>query len=620
MARKTIKKTIRVFGQDVESVEQHYLGNAALPVHAEYSYTPKMLEALQKCKEDVCYFAENFFTIIDKTVRKKIPLRDYQRRALKKMQTEKRLIMLTSRQCGKTTLMTIYALWLAMFYPDQTIRIVANNLLRALEDLSRIRLAYEEMDNWVKQTVEEGSWNKGSIKFANGSTIAALATSGNSGRGDSISCILLDELAFVEEGIAQEFWRSVGPTLSANPNAQMFIASTPKGEGNLLWDLCTKSDAGDNDFIVERVYWYDIPGRDEAWKAKTLKNDCNGDINYFEQEYECRFLGSSNSPFPQEVFDRLNKLTRPPLETLDDSRLSIWKYPENNRVYTIGVDVAEGIGKDYSVIEVFDVTNLEKVEQCACYHSNTINTVDFLKKILEVAGMYGNPVLSVERNSCGVDICNRLALDYSYPHLVNHGSGKSASSANFRWGVINSTITRFSAIMNMKHWLSDSGKVIIYDERFVAELRNFEVNKTTNKWAAAPGFHDDIIMSTCWALNVLHKDLVEKQFIVEKWRDDNRAIPARIINKFRYHIDEEMSKRLMVTKYGNGKYYRLPVALFGTQEEGLLTREKELEEKKKQVGEWICFMNEGVPIDYGQNTQFTPLYGMGQSAMPKWGW
>ena len=172
----------------------------------------------------------------------------------------------------------------------------------------------------------------------------------------------------------------------------------------------------------------------------------------------------------------------------------------------------------------------------------------------------------------------------------------------------------------MKHWLSDSGKVIIYDERFVAELRNFEVNKTTNKWAAAPGFHDDIIMSTCWALNVLHKDLVEKQFIVEKWRDDNRAIPARIINKFRYHIDEEMSKRLLVTKYGNGKYYRLPVALFGTQEEGLLTREKELEEKKKQVGEWICFMNEGVPIDYGQNTQFTPLYGMNQPAMPKWGW
>ena len=608
MPRKTVKTTIRVFGDNVEAVEQHYLGNSALPIHAEYSYTTKMQEALKKCKEDVCYFAENFFTIIDQSVRKVIPLRDYQRRILTKMQHEKRLIMLTSRQCGKTTLMTIYALWLAMFYSDQTIRIVANNLNRALEDLSRIRLAYEDMDNWVKQTVAEGSWNKGSIKFANGSTIAALATSGNSGRGDTISCILLDELAFVEEGIAQEFWRSVGPTLSANPNAQMFISSTPKGEGNLLWDLCTKSDAGENDYVVERVYWHDIPGRDEVWKAKTLKNDCNGDINYFEQEYECRFLGSSNSPFPQEVFDRLNKLTRPPIETLDDGRLSIWKYPENNRVYSIGVDVAEGIGKDYSVIEVFDLTNLDKVEQCACYYCNTINTLDFLKKILEVADMYGNPVLSIERNSCGVDICNRIALDYNYPRMVNHGTTKHGSSANFRWGVINSTNTRFPAIMNLKLWLSDSHKVIIYDERFVSELRNFEVNKTTHKWSAAPGFHDDIIMSTVWALNVLHKDLVEKQFIVEKWREDNKTVPARIINRFRYHIDEEMSKRLIVSKYGNNKFQRMPVALFGTQEEGMIFREKELEEKKKQVGEWICFLNERVPLSFGNN-QPMPFFG-----------
>ena len=97
MARKTVKTTIKVFDEDVVSVEQHYLGNAALPVHAEYSYTAKMQEALKKCKEDVCYFAENFFTIIDQSVRKIIPLRDYQRRILKKMQTEKRLVMLTSR-------------------------------------------------------------------------------------------------------------------------------------------------------------------------------------------------------------------------------------------------------------------------------------------------------------------------------------------------------------------------------------------------------------------------------------------------------------------------------------------------------------------------------------------
>lgn len=601
MPRRTVKKNITVFGENVRAEEQYYRGDESLPVLAKYSYTDKMVEALDKCKEDVCYFAENFFTIIDKTVRKKIPLRDYQRRALKKMQTEKRLILLTSRQCGKTTLMTIYALWLAMFFPDQTIRIVAHIKERALEDLNRIHLAYQEMDNWVKQPVEEGSWNKGSIKFANGSTISALATSGNSGRGDSISCILLDELAFVEEGIAQEFWRSVGPTLSSNPNAQMFIASTPKGQGNLLWDLCSKSDKGENDYVVERVYWYDIPGRDEKWKADALKNDCNGDINYFEQEYECRFLGSSNSPFPQEVFDRLNKYIRPPQESLDGGCLSVWKYPENNRVYSIGVDPADGVGRDYSVIEVFDLTNLEKIEQCACYRNNTINTMDFLKKVLEIADMYGNPVLSIERNGCGVDLCNRIALDYNYPHLVNHGSTKNGPGGHFKWGIVNSTATRYPAVINLKHWLSDAHKVIIYDEVFVEELRNFEINTKTGKWAAANGCHDDVIFATVWALNVLHKDLVEKQFVVERWQEDNKTIPARIINRFKYHIDEFLSKKLISAKYGDAKFYRMPVALFGMTEEGMYTKEKELEKKKKEVGEWICFLEEGTPIGGPQN-------------------
>ena len=607
MPRKTYKHTIKVYGKDVHAEEQFYRGDRSLPVKAEYEYTDEMQEALRRCKEDVCYFAENFFTIIDKTERKKIPLRDYQRRALTKMQHEKRLIMLTSRQCGKTTLMTIYALWLAMFFPDQTIRIVANIKDRAQEDLNRIHLAYQEMDNWVKQTVEEGSWNKGSIKFSNGSTIAALATSANSARGDTISCILLDELAFVEEGIAQEFWRSVGPTLSSNPNAQMFIASTPKGEGNLLWDLCTKSDKGENDYVVERVYWHDIPGRDDSWKEKTLKNECNGDINYFEQEYECRFLGSSNSPFPQEVFDRLNKMTRPPQESLDKGAFSVWKFPENNRVYTIGVDVAEGIGKDYSVIEVFDLTDLSKIEQCACYRSNTINTVDFLKKILEIADMYGNPVLSIERNGCGVDICNRIALDYNYPHLVNHGSTRTGIGGHFKWGIVNSTATRYPAVINMKHWLSDENHVVIYDENFVQELRSFEVNVKTGKWGAATGFHDDIIMATVWALNVLHKDLVEKQFIVERWAENNRTIPARISNRFKYHIDEFLSKKLISAKYGDAKFLRMPVALFGMTEEGMLTKEKELERKKKEVGEWICFLEEGTPLG-----KSSPYFGMPQ--------
>lgn len=599
MGRK-VKKTIRVFNENVEAEEQYYLGNEALPTFAQYTYTQKMADALKRCKDDICYFAEHFFTIIDKTVRKKIPLREYQKRVLLKMQQEKRLIMLTSRQCGKTTLMTIYALWLAMFFPDQAIRIIANKRDRAIDDLDRIHLAYEEMENWVKQPVEEGTWNKGSIKFANGSVITALATSASSARGDTISCILLDELGFVEENIAQEFWRSVGPTLSSNPEAQMFIASTPKGEGNLLWDLCTKSDKGENDYVVERIYWYEIPGRDNAWKEQVLKNDCNGDINYFEQEYECRFLGSTNSPFEQRVFDRLGDLACPPKDVVDNGRFSIWRYPENARVYSIGVDVAEGIGQDYSVIQVMDLTDLTHIEQCACFRDNKTNPTDFSLKVAEIAEMYGNPVLSVERNSCGVEVCNKMAIDFNYPRFVNWGLSnnlkrqlKNGVKDTFRYGVICTQNTRRPAVTNLKYWLADKSYVYLYDERFLAELRNFEIHKTTHRWAAAPGFHDDIIMATTWALNVLHSRLVETEFIVEKWDINNPAVPAQIANRFSYKID----KNELATKFGRQRGFQAnyPVMAFGFRDQDYEQQQRFAEARKAGIP-WSCFLYDGEPL------------------------
>lgn len=601
MARRTYKRKVRVFDSDIIAEEKYYLGNNTLPTkESRYEWTAEMVEALNRCKEDVIYFAENFFTIIDPTdlKRKHIPLRSYQRRFLRTMQKNKRVIMLTSRQCGKTTMMTIYALWLAMFYPNQTIRLVAHAKDRALENLSRVALAYTEMDNWIKQPVEEGAWNKGSIKFANGSSITALATSGSSGRGDTVSCMLLDELGFVEEHIAQEFWRSVGPALSANPNSQMFIASTPNGIGNLLWKLCDDSDKGKSEYIVDRVYWWDIPGRDEAWKQRTLANDCAGDIDYFEQEYECRFLGASQSPFAAKLFERLENEVKEPIETLDDGALKIWQYPQNDRVYSIGVDVAEGLGQDASVIQVFDLTDLSKIEQVATYWNNQIDPIRFTEKILRIAEMYGRPLLSVERNGCGTDLCNRIALDNNYPRFVNHGAGKSYRTQNFRWGIISNQATKSNAVVNMKFWLTDNDRVHIYDKRFVEELRHFTRNKN-NKWEAATGYHDDIVMSVAWALNVLHRDLIEDQFIVSA-RDANN-IPIKVYNKFRYSVDEAEYKKLLTVQFGKPEW-RMPVIVYGRQtvaERLMPMTEREKAKYQQENGDWLCFANPGTIIDPG---------------------
>lgn len=255
-----------------------------------------------------------------------------------------------------TTIMTIFALWQAMFKPDQNIIICAHVGKGASMIFQRIKFAYEQMDNWVKELIVE--YNKSSITFANGSIIFTGATTMNALRGNSATCVILDEFAFVDPQVADPFLTTIQPILSTNPNGKLFISSTPNGVGNLFWRIVTGAEKGETDWKLVTVDWRCIPGRDEAWKQAQIKNEYRGDANKFLQEYECKFLGAADSPFPPESFDFVQECVESPLRLDMDGRLKVWEEPANGRVYGIGVDVAEGVGQDSSVITVLDFTDL----------------------------------------------------------------------------------------------------------------------------------------------------------------------------------------------------------------------------------------------------------------------
>lgn len=712
MARRTTHKVEKVFGENVTMKEQYYLGNAALPTSAsQYEYTPQMISAMKRSMTDIHYFAENFFTIINKDRKRvHIELRPYQNRILKTMRDENRVIMLTSRQIGKcvssdtkitvrhkitkvimeieigrffniqknsgikpiptnslkfierynaskwqvksdqgwsniksinktipyerftvtfesgkkllcadnhilitagkkeifakdakgqyiltengpdkvlrieptfitenmydlelsnntnhlyytngvlshnTTLMTIYALWLANFHPDQLIIILANKKEMAKEIFGRIKLAYMELPNWLKEPVD-GEWNEMSAKFTNGSRIITEATTKDAIRGQSApSCIILDEFAFVDDAIAKPFWATVMPTVSTSPNSKVFISTTANGKDNHFYDMVQRVLNKKSEFKLEYVYWYDVPGRDEEWKKKTIETDLNGDAEMFEQEYECKFLGAHSSPFPAYVFEQLEKDIKPPIEILYDGALSIWRRPELNRVYSMSVDVAEGIGKDASVIQIFDLTNLENIEQVAMYYSNTIDPTAFVPIIMRIAELYGFPVLSVERNGIGAEVCNRLYMDNNYPHFVSYGT----TGSRFRPGITSNTNSKSMGVLNMKTWLTKSPAVHIHDRRFSEELSHFQ-KKTNNVWAAERGYHDDVVMSVVWALNVLHRSIVETYYIVDRWTPNK--LPAIIHNKFLYKIDPNFISENMHEDIAG--YTHIPALLYG---------------------------------------------------------
>ena len=88
---------------------------------------------------------------------------------------------------SNTTVATIYALWVACFNKDKTILIVANKEDTAKEILLRIKMAYEQLPNWLKPGVEE--WAKTEVKFTNDSRISISTTSSSAARGLSINCV-----------------------------------------------------------------------------------------------------------------------------------------------------------------------------------------------------------------------------------------------------------------------------------------------------------------------------------------------------------------------------------------------------------------------------------------------
>lgn len=505
---------------------EHYLGNPNLPtVHSTFEYTPEMIKEIKKSSKDIIHFASTYFYIINiDEGRTCIDLHKCQKRVLKKMMASRFFILLASRQIGKTTLMTIYALWYVCFNEDQKVLIVANKEGTAKEIFSRIRLAYEELPNWLKPGVKE--YGKESMVLTNGSSIGISTTTGTAARGMSISLLILDELAFIEPHIVTEFWKSVFPVVSSSKKSKIFIASTANGTDNLFYDIYTKAEAKQNNWECDKVLWSEIPGRDLLWKREMVLGV--GSEEAFDQEFGCKFIQTGESAVDEVLFNHLKKTIRQPLYTFDDGKYLIYKDIDPNGVYVAGVDVGEGLNENYTTIQIIDIQDITNIEQVAKYKCNAIAPIHFTKKLYEILVQWGSPLVAIERNNCGAQVVDQLFYSFNYPNLINYNSTTAVSGGNNKKGIVSHTNVKFKGVMNKRYWMKEKKAVTIRDDSTLKELKNF-VRYPNGTWKARPGvdIFDDEVMALVWALIVLDNELVEKYFIVEKYDENKRPLVVR---------------------------------------------------------------------------------------------
>ena len=383
-----------------------------------------------------------------------------------------------------TTTSMAYLLHQAITRSNITIAILANKGDTAAEVLDRIKFAYESLPWYLQVGVK--TWNKKSIELGNGSKIITAATSGSSIRGKSVSILYLDEFAHIDNDV--EFYTSTYPVISSGKSTQVIMTSTPKGL-NLFYKIWCDAIEGRNKFKTLAYDWTVVPGRNEAWREETIANPSPVQ---FAQEYECSFLGSSNTLIAGW---KLQQLTfTQPIENLSDKHWSVYETPKTNNSYCMTVDVSEGLGQDYAVVSVFDVTAMP-YKLVAVYRNNLIQPV-YLTEVAYRTGIhYNNAYALIENNSIGKIVADSLFFDFEYENLFRTTSKHGETDIGFgghQPGIRTTVKTKALGCAQLKS-LIESNSLIVEDFNAVSELSTFTVKGKS--YAADKGKTDDVVMT-----------------------------------------------------------------------------------------------------------------------------
>jgi hypothetical protein len=474
-----------------------------------------MLLNYAQCAKSIEYFSEKFYHIIAKNGKQLIKLRTYQKKMIETFQKEKNVIILSSRQSGKTTTVGIYALWYAMYNKDKTIAILANKADMAKAILLEIKDAYEEIPEYLKPGVKE--YNAHSVIFDNGCKILARATSPNAIRGETVNLLILDEFAFVDQHVADPFYTSNYPTLSST-DGQCIIISTPNGTGNLFFDLWQKAQRGENTYVPIRVDWWEVEGRDEAWKEKMIKN--MGVIK-FNQEFGNKFAGSVVTLIDADYIIKNLKGVDPIAQP--DEYTKIWEYPKKDRKYLISIDTAGGVGSDYSVMNVFDITDCPfgSMRQVATYRRNTITPPAFADMLFDSLEVWNDAYLIGEINGLSNEVLTRIQ-ERDYTNIYYDYEDES-------FGIYSDRSSKPKAAVWFKDEL-ENGRIELNDVNTIEEIGYFEeVRPGVYKAKSGRNNHDDMVMTCIWAVLFIKSqyflDEKEDWGKDEPWYDDDTSMP-----------------------------------------------------------------------------------------------
>lgn len=522
----------------LKTVRGANLRKADLP----FKYTEEELEVIDICSYDRNFFCNNFGKLKDGDKGwSNITLRDYQEDFLQRVEDHRWNIIMFPRQSGKTTTMVLEICRFAATNIDKDIVVIAQSDKVVNEILSKIKEAFSALPFFLQPGFV--SFNKKGFVLDNGCRLSIGIASESVVQGFSLDLLYIDEFAYIKPSMVRAFWNNIYPTLINNPESRCIITSTPNGR-NMFYEMWTSAEAGLNKFKPYRIYWYDVPGRDETFKHETI---LNVGIEGWEMGFECSFDTQLRSIFTSKTQKELRALqlenqklwkkTNHPIGekfniTFIDQK--VIQYDLKKDYFLLSVDLGEGLEQDSTVLKLRKVEwDREKkmlvYKSIGIFRDNTISVEDFAEQCMRLTKYFdvNKTRLIVENNTYGgeffLQIKSLQTYDPNYSFFDNqiiakfYRNSKSDFEYGIRWDGQNKKlgVKSFSNLVRAgqlqeSHYLS------------IEEYLNFGRQKN-GSYAAQYG-HDDLVMADVTMSHFVKCNNVYSVEFLNRAKDDIRRL------------------------------------------------------------------------------------------------
>lgn len=505
-------------------------------------------EELFKVWNDVEYYAETYCKVWDKQNAKIIPFKllPTQRRVLNGYEKHGKNIILKYRQGGISTVTEMFLSHMIISTPDIKIAVVANTVKLARKFLKETTDFIEHLPDFLKiRTTKNSAEHK---IYSNKTEIMALAASKDGVRGFTPDVMVLDEAAFMENG--SDFWQSALGSMGAG--GKIFMISTPNSHDAVYYTTYEGALNKRNKFNLIEIRWWEDSRFNHDLKFKLNDADETSDIwiknkqgekeldlvkcfellkqgykpysSWFEsqcagfdynprriaQELEGSFIGSGGNLINQESIEGQEaKNVKAPLKCeFRDKNFWIWKDPEPEKRYVMGVDASSGNAEDYTGIQIIDIDTGEQVAE----YQGRIKPEDLGDLVYQYAIKYNSAFVVMDITGGSGSIPMLILLNRGYKNIYYTESANKAAKEKLQNFLDSDGRTPGFLIGNNRTVIiQDFEKVVRLNEfiirstRLMSEIKTFVWNEGKSRYDHSRSAHDDLIFGSILAFSGLAK-------------------------------------------------------------------------------------------------------------------